>query len=92
MNDMVERVARVLVKLDSRGHGKHALCWDEAHRGLREKFRQDARAVIAAMREPMTTMVNAAIAEAEKQSFPGEYPNAGEMGRTWRAMIEAALQ
>jgi hypothetical protein len=70
--DMVERVARAIAAVNHEDDFDRS---DEARR----MFIEDARAAIAAMREPTEEMVKAQWSE----------PTCGAEG--WRAMIDAAL-
>jgi hypothetical protein len=82
--EMVERVAMAIAR--SR-HGA-SLRWEQETGGLRQSALDDARAAIAAMREPTEAMMKAAGADQnyadggglERHDFEEEY---------WRAIAEA---
>src|SRR3974390_3046793 len=53
MTEMIERVARAIGRCESSDD------WEELGQHWKDQFRQEARAAIAAMREPSETMVDA---------------------------------
>lgn len=73
MTEMIERVARAIAAAGT------IVDWDEMSVACQEQFTKEARAAIAAMREPSETMVDAGY----QASPPVEY--------IWQAMIDAAL-
>jgi len=75
MSSMVERVARVLQELRS-----PLVHWSH--------YEQDARAVIAAMREPTGEMLIAGEREGDIRLYRGHQLSP----HIWQAMIDAALE
>ena len=82
---MVERVARALY--EQRGGKRHAL--DELFPSHRLSLLQEARAAIAALREPNLNV----LAEGHDAMFEGKWDasQAPMMGAAFDAMIDAAL-
>jgi hypothetical protein len=75
---MIERVARA-----THNHSReHANSWDELLPYYHNKYRQDARAAIAAMREPTEAMINAG----------DRTDHDVEAATVWQAMIDEALK
>jgi hypothetical protein len=74
MSEMVERVAKSLWAETRPPYLK----WDEAFPVILDSYRHQARAAIAAMREPTEEMLVAASREVVSEA-------------KWRAMIDAAL-
>lgn len=91
MTDMVERVAKALAFVRVAAHSHTTLTPDDIWRGLdpvnQDLVRFDARAALAAMREP-TEAMSVAGGEAQQQSI-GSW---GEPKVVWRAMIDEARQ
>jgi hypothetical protein len=80
--EMVERVARALAKRQVRPYRP----WEELPAEWTAGFREDAREVIAALREPTPEIVSAMIAaDRRRKRF------AQTVKRDWRAGIDAAL-
>lgn len=84
MSDMVERVARAMIAVDSGPEGSaiFAMHLDEFGDG----YRKTARAAIEAMREPNVTMIHAGVT-AETGKTLGE-----RSANCFTAMIDAALE
>lgn len=78
---MVERVARAICKLR---HGPKSF---ESHGMMRAACMADARAAIAAMREPTEAMCEGGAASAEFRCI-----HADDTPSVWRGMIDAALE
>lgn len=79
MNEMVERVARVIADCGAPGN------WDRCSEPIRDSWRDEARAAIAAMREPTAAMVGVAIKRH------GHSQN-GFWADTWNEQIDEALK
>ena len=101
MSEMVERVARALHERMERSHetGNHALGWNKIHEDLREQFRLDARAAIAAMREPTEFMeqigyeTNCQISHDEGRDNPCRLASVTIPAKlAYQAMIDEALR
>lgn len=86
MNEWIDRVARAIQA--SRGPRE---TWDHVSDQTRDLRRSDARAAIAAMREPSETMVVDGF-EAMKGDWQMCRDAADDARRCWAAMIDAALQ
>lgn len=85
MSEMVDRVARALFQRDV----DEDICdgtWEESP-ALHEKFFADARAAIAAMREPASAMQDEAVGVLDSHDVGSH-----EAGIVWRAMIDEALK
>ena len=82
MDDMIERVARALHKLDT-GDG----CPTFEDCNLQEYFFEQARAAIKAMREPTEAMITC---KDDVMMFLEISPS--WLGSVWRAMIDCALR
>ncbi|MET3710434.1 hypothetical protein ABIC65_001114 [Sphingomonas trueperi] len=85
--DMVERVARALLASESNDE----MSWENLGLTTRGAFKRDARAAIAAMREPSRQM--RIVGEREMMA---RHPNLDcfrdpYVDSTWQAMIDAAL-
>lgn len=83
-NDLIERAAIALcaqsvVRLTGAPNPGE---WSTNQEYMRERYRQNARAVLAAIREPTDAMINAA-------GESGEYPTYESI---WHAMIDEALR
>ena len=101
MSEMVERVARAVFEAiphqDARVKDKvRYFTWEsycEEAPTFAEQIRGQARAAIAAMREPTNTMVAAAL-DANLDIYWGYYADErpGGPDGPWRAMIDAALK
>lgn len=83
MNEMIERVARAICTAREQNGGPPWEYWEYQPGGkhVLNAFRDDARAAIAAMREPTTKMVEDAYYSALAEDAKG----------VWRDMIDAAL-
>lgn len=82
MSGMVERVARAI---GSSGHAEQdGHLWDEEREFERQFLLEQARAAIAAMREPTDAMV------AEGHAVYAADPRLA-LHDLWRAMVDAAL-
>lgn len=94
MSEMVERGAIAIADADADdGTMVDAkIGWDVCDASMREDYRKEARAAIAALREPTEAMISAAMA-------PYAYGNDETMNRAfrsaitgyWQAMIDEAL-
>lgn len=73
--DNCDRVAKAFAD-----HARE-LSWDDADDEAREEYREEARLVIAAMREPTDGMLRATWANVD-----------GDAKSDWYAMIDAALK
>jgi hypothetical protein len=82
MNEMVERVARAPYERLAKRRGSFVRTWDALPKRGQEYYRADARAAIAAMREPTETMLAiwADVGDTREKA-----------AHLWRAMIDAAL-
>ena len=80
MNDMVEQVAKAIWN-----HRFPDMSWESKSRseGIKDDYRMNARAAIAAMREPTEAMMQAGDREL---GFPEDYRIA------WQASIDEALR
>jgi hypothetical protein len=78
MNEMVERVARVMFEVDRGGS------WDDVRENSKAMWRSFARSAIGAMREPTEAMQEAGWATSDRDY--GLKPS-----EVWSAMIKAAL-
>lgn len=78
MSEMVERVARAIAERDRNPADDDE--WDQLKPWVQDAFREDARAAIAAMREPTDAMISEAM--AERDCYYSIYT----------AMIDAALE
>lgn len=79
MSEMVERVARALYAVNTGG----AASWEDEAPEFQQWVCEQARAAIAAMREPTEAMVEEGASEIRAAGGP-EF--------VWRAMIDAALK
>ena len=93
-NEMVERVAHTLYDERKRiceefGGYQFFTSWDEDNEVFHDQLRREARAVIAAMREPTENMYFTGDREYERErdSILGPAPIP-----MWRAMIDEALK
>lgn len=87
MSEMVERLAKTLLRAHyERGRGIPPE-WDSLDRYQREMWEQSAKAAIQSMREPTETMINAAM-DADGTNMP----LAIGYDVAWRAMIDEALK
>ncbi len=87
MTDMVERVARAIVKSQ---FSKHGISWSKLYQDQRYEFIRDARAVLAAMREPSNWMVQSAwlsMPDAVRSQWHGR----DIVEDAYQAAIDAAL-
>ncbi len=90
-DEMIDRVARALAH---RHHGMETAenSWDIAAifevGGSQDEFLAQARAAIAAMREPTEEMVLKGLDALYKDVYPGDSVN---MAEAYTAMIDAAL-
>lgn len=84
MSEMVERVARAIQA--SRGPKEN---WERADPATRDLWLADARAAIAAMREPTESMVVDGF-EAMKGDWQSCRQAADDARSCWRKMIDAA--
>ena len=83
MSEMVERVAWAMMVAEETPDTGPVLPWEKQSRFTRDKFLRDARAAIAAMREPTPAML---VAGTE---FEGD--GWGWLSKCWEAMIDTAL-
>jgi hypothetical protein len=85
MSEMIERVARVLQARDF-----PELAWEDCDEASREEWRQEARAVIEAMRKPTEEMRrafhNTSNCVLDEAGFAVPI-----WGRQWASSIDAAL-
>lgn len=81
MSEMIERVARAICRAGICGPRDHLN--EQEDRNWR-KFELEARAAIAAMREPTEAMITAADVEVHSDFLPPHM--------TWERMIDAALK
>ena len=79
MSEMVERVAKELARV------RQAANWGELAEKGREFWRKDARAAIAAMREPTEAMLSPPV--AQRSWWEDMTPLT-----VWQAMIDEALE
>ena len=85
MSEMIERLA---LAIEATMFAPHELPLDT---GLHAKYRETARAVIEAMREPTQEMRLAAVAEWSRPDPTPEHESTLVFNAIWRAMIDAAL-
>lgn len=90
MSEMVERVARAIAQVREQNGAAPYDGWDAIHgehaaRRLREHLFEDARAAIAAMREPTKAMVEAGL----RDDYSLIEADCTEM--QWERMIDTAL-
>lgn len=83
MSGIVERVARAIYE-GRNGSGR--VPWSRRVAAHKAPYLLDARASVAAMREPAAGMVEAGSCVIDSTSF------AYEASAAWRAMIDAALE
>jgi len=95
MSEMVERVARAMLKSEL---GKQAI-WRhlseegrEGYRWSKPYWRSQARAAIEEMREPTQQMRLAGIAEWSRPDPTSEHESTLVFNAIWRAMIDEALK
>lgn len=86
MSEIVERVAVAIFK-----RARDESDWSEISEDERHQWRADARAAIAAMREPTETMPMAGFHAAFETSDEPVYVGDHEIRKMWRAMIDDAL-
>lgn len=83
MNEMVERVARAMFDKGEKWLTPCAQVWETAPPVQKLILLAQARAAIAAMREPTKAML---------QAFYGDVPRERWLGDDWRDMIDEALR
>ena len=88
MTDLIERVAKAIYE-DRNGAG--CMPWRRREKAHKEPYRSDARAAIAAMREPTEGMIDAFHTAAYLRVEWGEDPMVENSEDAYRAMIDAAL-
>ena len=86
-DDMVERVAILLVQLENL-YFTNSEKWGALDAEAREQWREDASTIIAAMREPTGSMIDAG---ALSFDLSGRSALDGQPSKCWQAMIDAAL-
>lgn len=87
MSEMIERVAKSLQQVRNKDGRAIVPPWEELNDDNREFWLTFARTAILAMREPTTTMLDAA---NEAVFHSGEPPAQADV--VWQAMIGAALK
>ena len=89
MNEMIERVARAVYEKRNAGR-RNVAEWDKLPAAVKAEERRDARAAIAAMREPTADMLAAFVPARDNDELKTWGARIKE--RTWRAMIDAAIK
>ena len=86
MNDMVEQVAKAIWN-----HRFPDMSWESKSRseGIKADYRMNARAAIAAMREPSEKMIEAGI---HAPPIPTMRAFRAHYSAAWQAMIDEALK
>ena len=96
MNDVIERVAIALYESDGMMlaiYATGAKSWPHDREEVRERFRRNARAAIAAMREPTQKMLMAALPiSREDLASMGGTGSVVVSPRAYTAMIDEALK
>ena len=82
MSEMVERVAMAIMRDDFEGHD----FWDRQAPDVQNQYLTNARAAIAAMREPTESMV-----VAGEDHIGGDLID-GDSAWVWQAMVDEALK
>ena len=77
---MIERAAKALAQAQS-----GVDVYDALDEGMQETLKENARAVLEAVREPSEGMARAMLANVPEGSDPGAF------GAAWYGMIDAAL-